>query len=332
MVFADPPYNLSNDGTSVHAGKRVSVNKGIWDKSRGVSEDFDFHYSWIEACHRLLKPEGTIWISGTYHSIYACGHALQLQGWRILNDIAWYKPNAAPNLGCRMFTASHETLLWASKGKTAKHTFNYHDMRDGDFENDFIKKAGKQMRSVWSIATPGKSEKHYGKHPTQKPLRLLHRIILASTRPGNVILDPFCGSATTGVAALNVGGGGGEGSLASNPIENIWTNLLSPDFATLSDGKEVLSDNGTTRCCSEATKTGRDRLTQSCQKARSDRLQAKRQAKQGVGRPCPGTALGFTTQLCTGTQLRIMGAKGDFSQASTGGPPNVQGNNGCDHD
>lgn len=111
MIFADPPYNLSNDGTSVHAGKRVSVNKGEWDRSKGAAEDFEFHYEWIAQCKRVLNPNGTIWISGTYHSIYACGYALQLQGWRMLNDIAWYKPNAAPNLGCRMFTASHETIL-----------------------------------------------------------------------------------------------------------------------------------------------------------------------------------------------------------------------------
>lgn len=202
MVFADPPYNLSNDGYTVHAGKRVSVNKGDWDKSKGVKEDFDFHYNWLSAAHRILKDNGTIWVSGTYHSIYACGYAMQLLDYRFLNDIAWFKPNAAPNLGCRMFTASHETLIWASKSKKAKHTFNYDDMRMGSFPNDFIKKPGKQMRSVWSITTPGKSEKIHGKHPTQKPLTLLDRIVLASTNPGDVILDPFSGSATTGVAAI----------------------------------------------------------------------------------------------------------------------------------
>ena len=98
MIFADPPYNLSNDGTTVHAGKRVSVNKGEWDRSKGVAEDFNFHNEWITQSRRVLHKDGTIWISGTYHSIYACGYALQLQGWRMLNDIAWYKPNAAPNV------------------------------------------------------------------------------------------------------------------------------------------------------------------------------------------------------------------------------------------
>lgn len=205
MIFADPPYNLSNGGTSVHAGQRVSVNKGDWDKSVGPREDFEFHYKWIEACRRVLKPDGTIWISGTYHSIYACGYALQLQDFRLLNDIAWFKPNAAPNLGCRMFTASHETLLWASKSKKSRHTFNYEEMKYGDFSSDFIKKPGKQMRSLWSLTTPKKEEKLFGKHPTQKPEALLDRIILASTNRGDLILDPFSGSATTGVSALSLG-------------------------------------------------------------------------------------------------------------------------------
>ncbi|MDO9464290.1 MAG: DNA methyltransferase [bacterium] len=202
LIFADPPYNLSNDGFTCHAGKRVSVNKGKWDKSQGIEEDFKFHYNWIKACKRVLKPNGSLWISGTYHSIYACGFALQKQGWHIVNDICWYKPNAAPNLSCRMFTASHETLLWARKDKKAKHTFNYDVMRDGCFPNDFIKKSKKQMRSIWAIGTPKNGEKKYGKHPTQKPESLLERVILATSNEGDIILDPFCGSATTGVAAL----------------------------------------------------------------------------------------------------------------------------------
>lgn len=205
MIFADPPYNLSNGGTTVHAGKRVSVDKGEWDKSRGYAEDFAFHDEWIRACRRVLHPDGTIWISGTYHSIFACGFALQSQGWRILNDIAWYKPNAAPNLGCRMFTASHETLLWASKSRKSRHTYNYKRMRDGHFPKDVLKSEGKQMRSVWSISSPGKREKQFGRHPTQKPEALLDRVIRASTNPGDTVLDPFCGSGTTGVVALRHG-------------------------------------------------------------------------------------------------------------------------------
>jgi len=202
LVFADPPYNLSNGGFTCHAGKRVSVNKGKWDKSRGVEEDFEFHFNWIQACRRVLKPNGSLWISGTYHSIYACGFALQKQGWHTVNDICWFKPNAAPNLACRMFTASHETLIWARKSKTAKHYFNYNLVRDRDWSGDFIKKPNRQMRSVWAINTPRNGEKKHGRHPTQKPESLLERIILACTPKNALILDPFCGSATTGVVAL----------------------------------------------------------------------------------------------------------------------------------
>jgi len=202
LIFSDPPYNLSNDGFTCHAGKRVSVNKGKWDKSQGIEEDFNFHFTWIEACKRVLKQNGSLWISGTYHSIYACGYALQKQGWHIINDICWYKPNAAPNLSCRMFTASHETLLWVRKDKKVKHTFNYDKMRNGFFPDDFIKKPNKQMRSIWAIGTPKNGEKKYGKHPTQKPEALLERIILSSSNEGDIVLDPFCGSATTGVVAI----------------------------------------------------------------------------------------------------------------------------------
>lgn len=202
VIFADPPYGLSNDGFTCHAGKQVSVNKGKWDKSRGIDGDMAFHQAWIKACHRVLAPNGSFWVSGTYHSIYACGHALQKQGWHIINDIAWFKPNAAPNLSCRMFTASHETLIWARKSKKARHVFNYEEVRNREWAGDFLKKDGKQMRSVWAISTPKRYEKLHGKHPTQKPLALLERIILATSRKGDLILDPFCGSATTGVAAL----------------------------------------------------------------------------------------------------------------------------------
>jgi len=202
LIFADPPYNLSNGGFTCHAGKRVSVNKGQWDKSKGIEEDFQFHYKWIDACRRVLKPNGSLWISGTYHSIYACGFALQKQGWHLINDICWFKPNAAPNLACRMFTASHETLLWARKDKKAKHYFNYDLIKNRDWNGDFIKKPEKQMRSVWAITTPKNGEKTYGKHPTQKPEALLERIVLACSRENEIILDPFCGSATTGVVAL----------------------------------------------------------------------------------------------------------------------------------
>lgn len=205
MIFADPPYNLSNGGFTVHAGRRVSVHKGEWDKSQGVDQDFEFHTRWIQECYRVLKPNGTIWISGTYHSIYQCGFALQLLGYKILNDIAWFKPNASPNLSGRYFTASHETLIWARKDPKGKHTFNYKLMKNGEWpEEDIFKKEDKQMRSVWAIPTPPPSEKTFGKHPTQKPMALLERIVMAATNKGDVVLDPFTGSSTTGLAAAKL--------------------------------------------------------------------------------------------------------------------------------
>ncbi|MFA6397708.1 MAG: site-specific DNA-methyltransferase [Candidatus Paceibacterota bacterium] len=210
MIFADPPYNLSNGGFTVHAGKMVSVNKGDWDVSKGFNDDYDFHYRWLEACKRVLKPNGTLWVSGTYHSIYQCGHALQSLGYHILNDISWFKPNASPNLSCRFFTASHETIIWARKDKKAKHTFNYRvmkDWKDNYRKNniEMLHETGKQMRSVWAIGTPKPEEKKFGKHPTQKPLDLLKRIILSSTNKGDVVLDPFTGSSTTGIASAMSG-------------------------------------------------------------------------------------------------------------------------------
>jgi site-specific DNA-methyltransferase (adenine-specific) len=205
MIFADPPYNLSNGGITCHAGKMVSVNKGKWDKSEGFEQDLNFHEKWILECRRILKPGGTIWISGTNHSIYQCGFLLQKLNFHILNDISWFKPNAAPNLACTTFAHSHETLLWAKKDKKAKHIFNYEKMKTGIFNEDKMKMPDKQMRSVWSIPTPMPDEKTFGKHPTQKPLALLKRIVLSSTNEGCLILDPFNGGGTTGVAAKIIG-------------------------------------------------------------------------------------------------------------------------------
>ena len=162
MIFADPPYFLSNGSFTCQNGKMVSVKKGDWDLSNGLKKDFEFHLEWTKACHRVLKPNGTIWISGTYHSIYQCGFVLQINKFHILNDISWFKPNASPNLSCRFFTASHETLIWARKDKKAKHAFNYDLMKNGNWSEDAFKKPGLQMRSVWSIGTPKPIEKKSG--------------------------------------------------------------------------------------------------------------------------------------------------------------------------
>jgi len=205
MVFADPPYMLSNDGFTCQNGRMVTVNKGKWDKSGGFEEDAVFHDEWISACRRMLKPEGTIWVSGTYHSIYQCGYILQKNDFHILNDIAWFKPNAPPNLSCRFFTASHETIIWARKGKNAKHVFNYAEMKNGLFPEDKLKNENTQMRSVWSIPASKNAEKDFGKHPTQKPLDLLRRIVIASTNDNAIVLDPFCGSGTTALACKYTG-------------------------------------------------------------------------------------------------------------------------------
>jgi len=197
MIFADPPYGLSNDGTTCHSGRRVSVNKGEWDRSRGVVEDHRFHRAWLAACQRVLSPHGTIWVSGTYHAIYSIGFAMQELGYKLLNDVVWFKPNAPPNLSCRYFTHSHETVLWAARDESGKHVFHYGLMK--------ALNADKQMRSLWRFPTSPPAEKTRGKHPTQKPLVLLERIILASTNPGDWVLDPFAGSGSTGVAALRLG-------------------------------------------------------------------------------------------------------------------------------
>ena len=205
FIFADPPYFLSNDGISVKSGKQVSVNKGEWDRARGVEVDYEFHRSWLAEAQRLLKPNGTLAVSGTYHSIFQCGFAMQTLGFRILNDLVWFKPNAAPNLAGRNFAAAHETIIWASKNAKAKHRFNYQDMKVFDSPTDVLKNPGKQMRSVWSIpATPAR-EKQFGKHPTQKPVAVLERLLSATTARGDSVLDPFVGSGTTGVVALALG-------------------------------------------------------------------------------------------------------------------------------
>jgi site-specific DNA-methyltransferase (adenine-specific) len=218
LIFADPPYFLSNGGFTCKSGKRASVQKGAWDVSRGVEEDHRFTLEWLKACQRVLKPTGTLWVSGTQHVIFNVGFGMQKLGFKLLNTVTWYKPNASPNLSCRYFTHSTELLIWASPkpAKTLQHTFNYAKMK--------AENGGKQMRDVWNLPrtgeeeltadgtgrmwtqiAPRREEKAFGSHPTQKPVALLERIIEASTPEDAVVLDPFNGSGTTGVAALKLG-------------------------------------------------------------------------------------------------------------------------------
>ncbi|HKF51752.1 MAG TPA: site-specific DNA-methyltransferase [Candidatus Acidoferrales bacterium] len=196
LIFADPPYFLSNGGITCHAGRMVSVNKGDWDRSRGAAENHEFNTAWLAACQRVLKPDASIWVSGTSHVIHSVGFAMQQLGFKLLNDISWVKPNPPPNLSCRYFTHATETIIWAARDKKSRHKFNYKLMRQIA--------GGKQMKSVWTIPPPEPWEKKFGKHPAQKPLALIERILLASSSEGDIVLDPFLGSGTTALAALRL--------------------------------------------------------------------------------------------------------------------------------
>ena len=196
VIFADPPYFLSNGGISCHAGRMVRVDKGNWDKSRGPEINHEFNTAWLSRCRRLLKADGTLWVSGTHHVIHSVGYAMQQLGMKLLNDITWEKPNPPPNLSCRYFTHAAETVIWAARDERAKHFFDYGRMK--------VLNGGRQMKSVWTIAAPGRAEKPFGRHPTQKPVALLDRILLASTRENDLVFDPFAGSGTTGVSAVGL--------------------------------------------------------------------------------------------------------------------------------
>ena len=196
-IFADPPYFLSNGGISCQNGQVVCVDKGDWDKGGTPEYIREFNMQWLSLCRSKLKDNGTIWISGTYHNIFSVANCLTELGYKILNVITWQKSDPPPNLSCRYFNFSTEYIIWARKHAKKPHKFNYEMMKqlNGD----------KQMTDVWKIPAVGKWEKTCGKHPTQKPLRLLYRVILASTDEGDLVLDPFTGSSTTGIAANLIG-------------------------------------------------------------------------------------------------------------------------------
>lgn len=193
MIFADPPYFLSNGGISYQAGNVVCVDKGEWDKGGTPESIMDFNRKWLSLCRDKLKDNGTIWISGTHHNIFSIATLLTELGYKILNVITWAKTNPPPNISCRFFTYSTEFIVWARKCPKVPHKYNYELMKA---IND-----GKQMTDVWRLPAIARWEKSCGKHPTQKPLALLTRIILASTDEHDWILDPFAGSSTTGIAA-----------------------------------------------------------------------------------------------------------------------------------
>ena len=197
MVFADPPYFLSGGGISYQSGQIVCVDKGGWDKPVSPEEMDAFNMRWLSACREHMKDNATIWITGTHHNIFSVQQQLTKLGFKILNVITWAKTNPPPNIPCRYFTYSTEFIIWARKFPQIPHYFNY----------DLMKKlnGNKQMTDVWHLPAISKWEKSCGKHPTQKPLSVLVRLIQASTKEGVWILDPFSGSATTGIAANLLG-------------------------------------------------------------------------------------------------------------------------------
>ncbi len=197
MIFADPPYFLSSGGISVQSGKVVCVDKGDWDKSMSQDDINAFNLKWLSLCREKLKDNGTVWISGTYHNIFSVANCLTQLGYKILNVITWAKTNPPPNISCRYFTYSTEFIIWARKSEKVAHYYNYELMKRIN--------GNTQMTDVWRLPAIAPWEKSCGKHPTQKPLGLLSRIIMASTKPGAWILDPFAGSSTTGIAANLLG-------------------------------------------------------------------------------------------------------------------------------
>lgn len=197
LIFADPPYFLSNGGITCHAGKMVSVDKGAWDRRPSVAAMHEFNRTWLAACQKALKPNGTIFVSGTSHVIHSVGFAMQELGYKILNDIIWVKPNPPPNLSCRYYTHATEIILWAAKNSRSKHTFNYQAMRK--------EAGGKQMKSFWrdirwddedaqvtlEVLPPRMGQSLFGKRPPQRPLMLLRRLINAASIRGEAILCVF---------------------------------------------------------------------------------------------------------------------------------------------
>ncbi len=203
LIFADPPYNLQLKG-DLHRpdNSRVDAVDDEWDQFSSFKAYDDFTRAWLKAARRLLKPDGAIWVIGSYHNIFRVGSALQDEGYWILNDVVWRKSNPMPNFRGKRFTNAHETMIWASKSEGAKYTFNYEALKSLN--------EGIQMRSDWvlPICNGGERLKDAAgekAHPTQKPQALLHRILVGSTKTGDIVLDPFFGTGTTGAVAKMLG-------------------------------------------------------------------------------------------------------------------------------
>ena len=194
LIITDPPYFLSNNGTTCKSGKMVSVNKGEWDKKNSIQEVDEFNEEWLKECKRILTKDGTIWVFGTSHNIFSIGYLLRKLGFKILNNITWVKKSPPPNLSCRVFTHSTELIIWSKKNEKSKQTFNYSLMKEVN--------GGKQMKDVWIFGRPLKNETRYGKHPTQKPEDIIERLVKSSSNLNDIVLDLFCGSGTTGVVSV----------------------------------------------------------------------------------------------------------------------------------
>lgn len=199
-ILTDPPYFLSKGGVTCHSGKMVNVDKGNWDKPKSFTQNYTFTKTWIKEAKRILKPGGSIMITGTHHNIFIVGYVLMELGFIIRNNIVWYKASSPPNLSCKTLTHKYENIIWATK--LGKYTFNYQDMKETSGGGDYFKKENSQMIDLWDIGRPKKGEYIFGKHPTQKPLALFNRMVKMVTNTGDLILDPFCGSGVSGVSAI----------------------------------------------------------------------------------------------------------------------------------